>query len=51
MAQLTGLTVTAGPGTYLSGAMVAAAVAIWYGFRAGPAIRDLTWRWRYVSAR
>ncbi len=41
LAQLTGFTVTAGPGTYLSGAIVAAAVAVWYGVRARPAIRHL----------
>jgi hypothetical protein len=41
LAQLTGYTVDAGPGAYLSGAMVAAAVAIWYGVQARPLIRHL----------
>lgn len=42
LAQLTGFDVTFGPGTYLSGAIVAVAFAAWYGFRARPAIRHLT---------
>lgn len=42
LAQLTGFTVTAGPGVYLSGALVAAALAVWYGVRARPVIRHLT---------
>lgn len=41
LAQLTGFTVTAGPGTYLSGAIVAAAIAIWYGVQARPLFRYL----------
>ena len=40
-AQLTGFTVTFGPGTYLSGALAAAVVAVCYGFRARPVIRHL----------
>jgi hypothetical protein len=40
-AQLTGFTVDAGPGAYLSGAIVAAAVAIWYGVQARPLFRYL----------
>ena len=52
LAQLTGFTVTQGPGTYLSGAIVAAAAAAWYGGRARPAIRHLVRNWaRYASAR
>jgi hypothetical protein len=52
LAQLTGLTVTQGPGTYLSGALVAAAAAAWYGRKARPAIRHLMREWvRYASAR
>lgn len=42
LAPLTGFEVTQGPGTYLSGAIVAAAAAAWYGRRARPAIRYLT---------
>jgi hypothetical protein len=41
LAQLTGLTVTEGPGFYLSGAIIAAALAAWYGRQARPAIRHL----------
>jgi hypothetical protein len=41
LAQLTGFTVTAGPGTYLSGAIVAALVAVWYGVQARPLFRYL----------
>jgi hypothetical protein len=52
VAQLTGFTVTAGPGAYLSGALVAALVAAGYGLRARPAIRHLMRGWaRYVSSR
>jgi hypothetical protein len=40
-AQLTGFTVDAGPGAYLSGAIVAAAVAVWYGVQARPLFRYL----------
>jgi hypothetical protein len=39
LAQVTGFTVTAGPGMYLSGAIVAAAAAVWYGVRAWPLVR------------
>jgi hypothetical protein len=39
--QCTGIGVTQGPGTYLSGAIVAAAVAIWYGCKARTAFRHL----------
>ena len=41
LAQLTGLTVTEGPGTYLSGAIVAALAAVACGVRARPALRHL----------
>ncbi|HEX6524265.1 MAG TPA: permease prefix domain 1-containing protein [Streptosporangiaceae bacterium] len=41
LAQLTGFAVTAGPGTYLSGAIVATVVAVCYGYRARPVIRHL----------
>lgn len=52
LAQLTGFGVTQGPGTYLSGALVAAAVAAWYGRTARPAIRHLMRWWaRYAGAR
>jgi hypothetical protein len=52
LAQLTGFTVKQGPGTYLSGAIVAAAVALAYGVRARPAIRHLMRRWAgYAGAR
>jgi hypothetical protein len=51
LAPLTGFGVTQGPGTYLSGAIVAAAAAAWYGIRARPAIRHLMRRWaRYADA-
>jgi hypothetical protein len=36
MLQVTGFTVTAGPGAYLSGIIVAAALAVGYGWRARP---------------
>jgi hypothetical protein len=50
--QLTGLAITQGPGTYLSGAIVAAASAVWYGLKARPAIRHLMRGWaRYADAR
>jgi hypothetical protein len=39
--QLTGFRVDQGPGTYLSGAIVATAAAAWYGCKARPAIRHL----------
>jgi hypothetical protein len=52
LAQLTGFTVTQGPGSYLSGAVVAAAVAAWYSRRARPAIQRLKRGWaRYAGAR
>ena len=52
LAQLTGFGVTQGPGTYLSGAIVAAVAAAWYGGKARPAIRHLMRGWeRYASAR
>jgi hypothetical protein len=41
VSQLAGFAVNQGPGTHLSGAIVAAAVAIVYGVRARPAIRHL----------
>jgi hypothetical protein len=50
--QLTGFAITQGPGTYLSGAIVAAAAAVWYGLKARPAIRHLMRGWaRYADAR
>jgi hypothetical protein len=50
--QLTGFGVTQGPGTYLSGALVAAAAATWYARKAKPAIRHLIHGWaRYARAR
>jgi hypothetical protein len=52
LAQLTGFGITQGPGTYLSGAIVAAAAAAWYGRQARPAIRHLMRAWaRYADAR
>jgi hypothetical protein len=52
VAQLTGFAVNQGPGTYLSGAMVAAAVALAYGVGARPAIRHLMQgRMDYVRVR
>ena len=52
LAQLTGFGVTQGPGTYLSGALVAAAVAAWYGRMARPAFQHLIRGWtRYAGAR
>ncbi len=52
LAQLTGFTVTAGPGTYLSGAIVAAVVAVAYALRARPVFRHLMRGFaRYVRAR
>jgi hypothetical protein len=52
LAQLTGFTVKAGPGSYLSGAIVAAAAAAGYGVKARHAIRHLMWRWiSYVGTR
>lgn len=41
LAQLTGFTVDAGPGAYLSGAIVAAGVAVWYGVLARPLVQRL----------
>lgn len=52
LAQLTGFTVTQGPGTYLSGALVAGIAAAWYGGKARPAIDHLLRGWsRWASAR
>jgi hypothetical protein len=52
LAPLTGFQITQGPGTYLSGAIVAAAAATWYGRNARPAIRHLMRQWaRYANAR
>jgi hypothetical protein len=52
LAQLTGFTVQAGPGVYLSGALVAAVVAVCYGVRARPALRHLVTVWaRRARAR
>jgi hypothetical protein len=52
LAQLTGFTVTAGPGAYLSGAIVAAAVAAVYAIRARPVLPHLKRGFaRYVRAR
>ena len=51
LAQLTGFTVTEGPGSYLSGALVAAVAAAWYGRKGRPAIQHLMRGWaRYASA-
>lgn len=52
VSQFTGFLITQGPGTFLSGAIVAALVAAGYGVRARPAFRHLMREWaRYVSAR
>jgi hypothetical protein len=52
LAQLTGFSVTQGPGTYLSGAIVAAVAAAWYAGRARTAVRHLMRGWaRYAGAR
>jgi hypothetical protein len=52
LAQLTGFPVKQGPGTYLSGAFVAAVVAAWYSRKARSAVRHLIRRWaRYADAR
>jgi hypothetical protein len=52
LAQLTGFAVTQGPGTYLSGAVVAAAGAAWYGRKARAAVNHLMRGWaRYAGAR
>jgi hypothetical protein len=52
LAQLTGFTVTEGPGAYLSGAIVAAVAAAWYGRKARPGIQHLMRGWaRYANAR
>jgi hypothetical protein len=45
LAELTGFTITQGPGAYLSGAIVAAAAAAWHVRKARPAIRRLTRGW------
>ena len=50
--QVTGLGVTQGPGTYLSGAIVAVAEAAWDGREARPVMRHLTrGRARYARGR
>lgn len=41
LAQLTGITVTEGPGSYLSGAIVALVLAVCYGVRARPVLEQL----------
>jgi hypothetical protein len=52
LAQLTGFAVTQGPGTYLSGAIVAAVAAAWYGRKARQAARYLIRQWeRYADTR
>jgi HAAS domain-containing protein len=52
LAQLTGFTVTAGPGTYLSGVIVAAVIAVAYAAKARPVFRRLMRGFaRYVRAR
>jgi HAAS domain-containing protein len=52
LAQLTSFTVTDGPGTYLSGAIVAAGGTVWYGHKARPVIQHLLrGRVRYAGAR
>jgi hypothetical protein len=52
LAPLTGFAITQGAGTYLSGAIVAAAATAWYGRKARPAIRHLMRGWaRYADAR
>jgi hypothetical protein len=51
LAQLTSFAVAQGPGTYLSGAIVAAAGAVWYGLKARPTVRHLMrGRARYAGA-
>jgi hypothetical protein len=45
LAQLINFNVSYGPGFYLSGAIVAAVVAIGYGLRARPALRHLAQTW------
>jgi HAAS domain-containing protein len=52
LAPLTRFAITQGAGTYLSGAIVAAAATAWYGRKARPAIRHLMRGWaRYADAR
>lgn len=52
LAQLTSFAVTQGPGIYLSGAIVAAAAAVWYGRKARLTIRHLMrGRAHYAGAR
>lgn len=51
LAGLTGVAITQGPGTYVSGAIVAAAAAAWHGREARPAIRHLTRGWAGYAAR
>jgi hypothetical protein len=50
LAQLTGFAVKQGPGTFLSGALVAAAAAAWYGRKARPAIQRLRRGWARRAA-
>jgi hypothetical protein len=49
LAQLTGFAVTQGPGSYLSGAIVAAVAAVWYGRKARQAARYLMRRWQVIT--
>ncbi|HKD88315.1 MAG TPA: hypothetical protein VKB62_07275 [Streptosporangiaceae bacterium] len=52
LAQLTGFTITEGPGAYLSGSIVAAVAAAWHGRHASAAIQHLTrGRLGYTGAR
>ena len=52
LTPLTSFAVTQGPGIYLSGAIVAAAGAVWYGLKARTAIRHLIrGRARYADTR
>jgi hypothetical protein len=52
LSQLTGFAVTGGPGAFLSGALVAAAMAAGYGLRARSAVRHLVRGWvRQVRSR
>ncbi len=52
LVQITGFAAIQGPGTYLSGALVAAAAAAWYGRKARPAIQRLRHGWAtYAGTR